>query len=68
MKYYDSMGVFESEHGIWVRRVDAEARIHELEAVIREAYEETCESCPDCNGCGNAHDILGRALDRKGGP
>ncbi len=43
MKYYDSMG-FESEHGIWMRRVDAaelslkldtaDTRIRELEACI----------------------------------
>lgn len=31
MKYYDSMG-FESEHGIWVRRVDAAA----LEAALSD--------------------------------
>jgi len=31
MKYYDSMGCFESEHGIWVRRVDAAAKIDEAQ-------------------------------------
>lgn len=33
-----------------------------LRAALESVVESTCEACPDCNGCGNAHDIARDAL------
>jgi len=42
MKRYDTMG-FESEHGVWVRAVDAEERIRKLEAALRAVQRAHAE-------------------------
>lgn len=43
MKRYDTMG-FESEHGVWVRAADAEARICDLKAAF-ENYGQHLRGC-----------------------
>ena len=35
---------------------------NELRDALAKAFEETCDCCPDCIGCGNAHDIARAAL------
>jgi len=45
MKYYDSMG-FESENGIWVRRVDVAA----LEAENERLLSQVCQWSESCTG------------------
>lgn len=43
-----------------------EQSIAGLIGTIFQLYDATCDSCPDCNGCGNAHEIAGKALEYFG--